>query len=380
MSRKERISEIELLRGLAFLAVALQHSIAHFAYVEGVNFGDGVYMTLLLMLAKFAVPVFIFITGMVLFYNYEGPFNYPQFLFKRLKDIIIPYIFWSLLYFSLSYGWQQGWLEQLWKWFLMLFTGKNSYHLWYVVMIFQFYLLFPVFRAVIYKVRMELSLRACIATIVVVGFLYVWLTGQVSSIGQLMSMIDIPLITAMFTKYADRNFLYFFFYFILGACAGLRPDLWKEWIRKGYWIYGSCFLVLFIYYVNQVTGSFRTPEGLQIRFYAVSLIRPVMVFFLLSSICVVYRLAMWMKETGGRRLNQTLLSIGKYSYGAYLAHAYMLRVSYHFDVAWFVHWPVTLRMLISFVICITLSYLLMVLLSRFTWGKWFGGLDRLTNK
>jgi peptidoglycan/LPS O-acetylase OafA/YrhL len=373
MSHKERITEIELLRGLAFLAVALQHSIAHYAYVEGVRFADGVLMTILLMLAKFAVPVFIFITGMVLFYNYEGPFNYFSFLLKRVKDIIIPYVFWSLLYFSLSYGWQQGWMEQLWKWFTMLFTGKSSSHLWYVVMIFQFYLLFPVFRYVINKVRMKLSLRACIACIVGVGILFVWLTGKVSLIGNLMSTIEIPVITAMFTKYADRNFLYFFFYFILGACAGIRPDIWKQWIRKRRWIYITCFIILFLYYVFLVTGSFRTPTGLQIGFHSVSLIRPMMVFFLLSSIGVVYLLAMWMNEKGGRRSNQFILSIGKYSFGAYLVHAYMLRVSYRFDEAWFVHWPVILRMLISFVICVLLSYVLMKLLSRFRWGKWFGG-------
>ncbi|WP_438350238.1 acyltransferase [Paenibacillus sp. FA6] len=373
MSRKERIIEIELLRGLAFLAVALQHSIAHFAYVEGVSFGDGVIMTLLLVLAKFAVPVFIFITGMVLFYNYDGQFNYLSFLKKRAKDIIIPYILWSFVYFSLNYGWQQGWMGQSWKWFTMLFTGKTSSHLWYIVMILQFYLLFPVFRYVINKVRIKLSLWACIASIVGVGLLYVWLTGQVSAIGKMMSTVEIPVITAMFTKYADRNFLYFFFYFVLGACAGIRPDIWKAWIRRGRWMYISCFIILTVYYLILVTGSFRTPTGLQIGFHAVSLIRPMMVVFLLSSICVVYMLASWMKGKGERRYNTFILSIGKYSYGAYLVHALMLRVSYIFDMAWFVQWPIILRMMISFTICVLLSYLLMLLLSRFTWGKWLGG-------
>ncbi|MHA0856071.1 acyltransferase [Paenibacillus sp. CMAA1364] len=380
MARKDRIVEIELLRGLAFLAVALQHSIAHFAYVDGVTFGDGVMMTVLLMLAKFAVPVFIFITGMVLFYNYDGPFQYIPFLKKRAKDIIVPYIFWSLVYFYLNYGWHQGLLGQSWKWFNMLFTGKTSYHLWYVVMIVPFYLLFPIFRNIVLKVRNKLPLWACLSSLVAVGILYVWLTGQVTAIGNLMSTVEIPVLTAMFTKYADRNFLYFFFYFLLGACAGLRPDLWKKWIIQGRWIYISTFCVLFIYYVNLVIGSFRTPVGLQINFYAVSLIRPLMVIFLLSSTGVIYMFASWMKEKGGQRSNAFILSIGRYSYGAYLVHALMLRVSYIFDHAWFIHWPILVRMVISFGICVLLSYFLMKLLSRFGWGKWLGGVPTVINR
>lgn len=35
MSQKERISEVALLRGLAFAAVVLQHSVAHYAVAQG---------------------------------------------------------------------------------------------------------------------------------------------------------------------------------------------------------------------------------------------------------------------------------------------------------------------------------------------------------
>lgn len=64
----------------------------------GARIQDGVLMTLLLLCSKFAVPVFVFITGMVLFYNYDGALKYGTFLRKRFMDIIVPYIIWSLLY------------------------------------------------------------------------------------------------------------------------------------------------------------------------------------------------------------------------------------------------------------------------------------------
>ena len=379
MAHKERITEIELLRGMAFLAVALQHSVAHYSVVQEIGLQDGVLMTLWIMMAKFAVPVFIFITGMVLFYNYEGHFNYLTFLKKRLSDIIIPYFFWSLIYFSLNYGWTEGFIQQGWKWILMLFTGKTSYHLWYVVMIFQFYLLFPVFRYLILKVRTMIPPRTYVGILLCLGLLFIWLTDNIFTIGDLMANFKIPVITAMFTKYVDRNFLFFLFYFVLGACAGLRPDLWREWIRKGKNLYVSCFTLFFGYYTYIVVESFQTANGLAITFNAVNLLRPLIVIFLVSSICVFYLLAMKMNERGRMRSNQFLLSIGKYSYGAYLAHALMLRVSYRFDAALFAHWPVILRTFMSYVICVLFSYFVIMLVSKVPFGKWIGGVP-LRNK
>ncbi|MGF7050538.1 surface polysaccharide O-acyltransferase-like enzyme [Paenibacillus sp. DS2015] len=375
MPKRERIIEIELLRGFAFLAVALQHAIAHYSIVEGITLEDGVLMTLLLMLAKFAVPVFIFITGMVLFYNYTGPFNYVSFLKKRAKDILVPYILWSFVFFSISYGWQQGIIPQSIKWFQMLFTGKNSYHLWYVVMIFQFYLLFPLFRYVIYKMKSHLTVKVHMFIMICGGILFVWLTANIFNIGKVLSIFHIPVITAWFTQYADRNFLYFSLYFVLGAYAGLYLDLWKKWVRKGSVVYGGTFLFLFGYYVYIVVQSFQTSHGIKIVFNSVSLLRPLMVVFLVSTIFVCYNLASRMGDHRESKWNRMLLSIGKYSYGAYLVHALMLKYSYYFDVTWFVHWPVIFRMLISFVICVLFSYVLVWILSRLPFGKWTVGIS-----
>ena len=89
MPRKERIAEIESLRGIAFAAVVLQHSIAHFSLVPEAGLEDGVLLAILLMVSKFAVPLFIFITGMVLFYNTGEQLKYGRFMQKRLTDVVV---------------------------------------------------------------------------------------------------------------------------------------------------------------------------------------------------------------------------------------------------------------------------------------------------
>ena len=81
------------------------------------------------MASKFAVPLFIFITGMVLFYNTGEQLKYGRFMQKRLTDVIAPYVVWSLVYFTLT---PQGWAGISWQDLpelgLKLLTGKTTSH------------------------------------------------------------------------------------------------------------------------------------------------------------------------------------------------------------------------------------------------------------
>lgn len=64
-----------------------------------------------------------------------------------------------------------------------------------------------------------------------------------------MAEAEIPFLTPFFTAYADRNFLYFSFYFILGAAAGMAPDRWSYWLARGKAAYLAVFALLFGYYM-----------------------------------------------------------------------------------------------------------------------------------
>ncbi|GIP27239.1 membrane protein [Paenibacillus sp. J23TS9] len=379
MPKKARIREIELLRGLAFLAVALQHAIAHFSVVEGVKLEDGVIMTLLLMAAKFAVPVFIFITGLVLFYNYDGQINYFSFVRKRFMDILVPYILWSAIYFLVSPAWN---VHQLSKWVNMLFTGKNSYHLWYIVMIFQFYLLFPLFRYFMRKCTQWFPYKWRAVALTCAGFLCLLLLENLFRISDVMTRVNLPFLTPFLTKYADRNFLYFMIYFILGAAAGMHPDRWKLWLEKGKLMYWTAFIGLFGYYTYITVRSFGSGSeaGLHISFNQLNLLRPLITIFLVCSIFVFYEWSQRRTQQSGPTELDFMNTLGRYSYGAYLVHALMLRQSYKIDEWLFGGWNVTLRMLMTFLICIILSYGLTIAMSYLPFGKWTVGVSSLPKK
>ncbi|MGN7356150.1 acyltransferase [Paenibacillus sp. SAF-054] len=377
MPKKARIRELELLRGMAFLAVALQHAIAHYSVVDGVKMEDGVIMTVLLMASKFAVPVFIFITGLVLFYNYDGRINYFTFIRKRFMDILVPYIIWSAVYFLVSHAWD---ISQAGQWVMMLFTGKNSYHLWYIVMIFQFYLLFPVFRYVMRKFASWIPFKWRAAALTVAGLLCLLLLDHLFQIGDVMTRKDLPFLTPFFTKYADRNVLYFLIYFILGAAAGMYPDRWQHWLEKGKKVYWPVFIALFGYFIYVTVQSFGAQDELHITFNKLNLLRPLITVFLVSSIFVCYEWSKRKTEQSGQTGLNVMNMLGKYSYGAYLVHALMLRQGYRIDDWLFGGWNVTLRMLMTFLVCIVLSYGLTIALSYLPFGKWVVGVSSLGQK
>lgn len=118
--------------------------------------------------------------------------------------------------------------------------------------------------------------------------------------------------------------------------------------------------------------EFQKPEGIQIRFYTVSLIRPDMILFLIASIMVMYQLA---SKLHHHRVLYWLGWIGGMSYGGYLMHMLVLRYSYIPDewlyVAW--GWNPAIRTIVTWIVALTASCVLTWLISRFKWGKWIVG-------
>ncbi|GGH60134.1 membrane protein [Paenibacillus silvae] len=373
LPRKERIIEIETLRGMAFAAVVLQHSIAHYSLVPQAGLQDGVVMAVLLMLSKFAVPLFIFITGMVLFYNTGEQLNYSQFMRKRVMDVILPYVVWTLIYFILTprswtgFGWQE--LSDLG---LKLVTGKTASHFWYIIMLIQIYVFFPLFLSSIRYIYQRYQAKGRMIALFISGIVYLILADQLSTIAHWMEPLQIPVLTDAFTTYADRNFIYFFFYFVLGAAAGLSVQNWRKWVHRLRWVSWLVFIVLGLRFIYLLMLEFQKPDGFQISFYTVSLIRPGMILFLLASILVLYQLAVKLQQP---MVLLWLAWIGGMSYGGYLMHMLVLRYSYipdeWFYVAW--GWNPIIRMIITWLTALAVSCGLTWLISRLKWGKWIVG-------
>ncbi|QYR21945.1 acyltransferase [Paenibacillus sp. sptzw28] len=360
---KPRIEEIETLRGFAFLAVVMQHAIAHYYPVPEARLEDGVLLGLILLLSKFAVPLFVFITGLVLFYNYEGDIRYSIFIRKRLKDIVLPYLPWAVLY---AVGFQQlNLLEagSLSKLGAMIATGKASYHLWYIVMIFQLYLLFPLLQKAVKRLKPTSANKTALA-ILLLGILYLLLMGLKGTIYRTAAQLDIPFLTGFFTTYLDRNALMYFFYFALGAAAGLHLESWHKWlVRYRYYIMGL-FAVLLSGMLYITVSSFKLVPSLGIRYDGLVLLRPDMAVYLIVSVLAVYVFSMIFVKTSPASLRRTIALCGTYSYVAYLAHACVLRFTEIIADVLFPGGSVTVRTITAFILCAAGSILLAFLIRQ----------------
>lgn len=371
--KQPRIEEIQILRGFAFLAVVLQHAIGHYAYLPEAGIADGAMLAILLIAAKFAVPMFIFITGLVLFYNYKDGVHAGSFIRKRCKDIVLPYMLWTIIYEvafredGIPIGLE---IKQIMTYWL---NGTASYHLWYVVMIIQLYLLFPLIQQFVQRIRLVCTKRQLTVGLVLLTIGYVWLTGLQSVISDAVLTWNLPVLTPLFSEYADRNAIYFIIYFVMGAVAGLNMLRWRqlllEWKTLWMSLYVLCACILFY----KILAHFQVNGKFIIQYNDTTLVQPFMAVFLMLSVVAMYIVAIAFYEQANPLFKRMFNFLGHYSYGAYLAHALMLTAATFVTDRYLPGWNVSLRTMVSFVLCALLSVVIAQLLSKFKLGRLLTG-------
>jgi surface polysaccharide O-acyltransferase-like enzyme len=196
---RDRIRAIDALRTISILAVLLIHTTTKVLEATHYNLVSYSFTLFLNQLARFAVPLFILISGFVLELNYDHYTSYWVYLKKRAGRIFIPYIFWSLIYYYFVYTTNHSNLIQV------LLTGNASYQLYFIPTLCIFYLLFPLLHK-IYK------FIASIPVLALVGISQIALMYQDYFIKQYAFPDPI------------RIFILSYFFFIIGMVAGKNKD------------------------------------------------------------------------------------------------------------------------------------------------------------
>ncbi|MCH3950840.1 MAG: acyltransferase [Acidaminococcus sp.] len=158
---KERNIIFDNLRGISMLGVIAIH-VGDLIMESGTPYN---FLYLLCeVLSRYSVPTFFFISGYGLFYRYglTEPLPYLPFVKKRIKSIGIPYFVMSMfyLYYYSLISYTPGWWYPKHVLFT-LFFGLANYHIYFLVILMWFYLLFPLWRklmGLMERVGLKLSL------------------------------------------------------------------------------------------------------------------------------------------------------------------------------------------------------------------------------
>lgn len=314
---RERIQTWDILRGVAFLSVVLQHSLANYVYTQNATIQQSYILAVWYHLAKFGVPMFIFLTGAALFYNYNKQVNFWKYIFKRIKEIFIPYLAWTMIYyfyFTHNYNFDAIFFTRVSH---ELIAPQLGLHLWFIVLIFQFYLLYPLLQAFWNRVNEKNNIFHVMIFCSIIYMFFMW-----------VSYYYIPAHVQSYSPFiqnlaANRNmiFIFYFIYFLFGGAFALNMPLWLKNINNRWILLASIFIIGFSWTGYELyTGSgLNLPINLN---YSTTL-KPSMFILVISEIGILYLLADKI-SAAQNILVKTMNFIGKYSFGAYLAHALVM--------------------------------------------------------
>jgi surface polysaccharide O-acyltransferase-like enzyme len=209
----QRLREFDFIRVTAAISVIAIHITAPYSQ----NSILGHFWN---QLMRYAVPMFIIISGLLLYYSSSmKAFSYTQFLSKRFKKILFPYILWTIIYFifknrSVLLALLKRWDEHALILSKNLLLGTGYPHLYFVIIILQLYLLFPIIKTLLEKYRYLTLILSLLTTVFFQTAIYLNLLG----------MVKLPKIFIPYYIF----FPTWIFYFIFGMYFASNIDNWKK--------------------------------------------------------------------------------------------------------------------------------------------------------
>ncbi|MFN4032250.1 MAG: acyltransferase [Fimbriimonadales bacterium] len=138
----ERFRWVEIFRGLAILEVVFHHASGRYLRVLDPEGGAWLALAILNRTLHYAVPAFLMMTAFVLMRSLLREFNLKRYAANRLLRALLPYLLWSglyLVYCTYLLSAPPSWL----RWADYLFWGKAYFHLYFLAVAMQLYVLLP---------------------------------------------------------------------------------------------------------------------------------------------------------------------------------------------------------------------------------------------
>ncbi|HEY9315899.1 acyltransferase, partial [Williamsia sp.] len=276
------------------------------------------------LLLHFTRNMFFALTGFVLMYqNFDrADFRTVHFWRRRIKLVIIPYLIWSFIYWVVEDMWDHGRLsdvpgslDEFWD---LLKWGLSGFHMYFLFVMLQVYLLFPL---VLWLVRATRNhhvalLAGSFAFQVAITSIITYWTPPESWWG------------VWWHYYA--TFVPYQFFIVLGSVAAVHREKVRLWLRgKGWWLFAALMLTA----VFALATFWRRVWGLdQIPIYASAAFQPTLLIFLVTAIVCLYAVGQHWADTYRQqtpRFDRVVKYASNRSFSVFLCHAIFIFLILH---------------------------------------------------
>lgn len=335
------------LRVVATISVILIHVTAEILYQYGcisnsIWWTGNVYDSIV----RFCVPVFVMLTGVLML---SRTYELSDFLRKRFSRIILPFLFWSLIYAAFSLndkiaaGHEMSVLQIIKKVIYLLLNG-SSYHLWYIYMIIGIYLFVPILSKWVQNATEKEILY----------FLTIWGCSLLLS-QPMLSQYEVNINLTYFSGFIGYVVLGYYLSVKSFACSKRRLNI----IAVLLMVAGVGITIIGTYYLSNRNNNFNE------YFYNYNTVNVLMVsigIFLFFKNLEVSN-AIVVKATN---------FIGQYSYGIYLVHVLVLRFMGEMKIDYDFINPI-LAIPLATLICLLISTLVIYFVNKLPYGKYISG-------
>lgn len=313
---RPHLDEIQMTRAFAIFAVVLVHTTSTGVTQLATDSWSFMLYNIINTAGKLGTPTFIMLSSFVLFYNYYDrqidKALLQRFYTKRLKYILLPYLLFSILYFTVNRGWQSP--DAFANFLVQLATGKAHPHLYFVFISVQFYLVFPLILLLLQRSKA--------------------IAKNAFWIGIVLQWVWVILNKHYFQIEWKGSFAlsYMSFYFI-GAFLGIYYQQIKslEWVKRGkgalILFYIIC-LVLYSGYMYTVrTGMYASVIQEKLPAFVHAYIAEfTWAFYTLFASVLLFVATHWIFKKMSPFVKSIWMEIGAVSFGIYLVHPLLLKM------------------------------------------------------
>jgi peptidoglycan/LPS O-acetylase OafA/YrhL len=211
---RRRLDQVDAMRPVKQAGVVSTHAVLYFAPAAA-SVGSGAALLLL----HVSREGFFFISACMLTYAYADlrRAGLRRFYLRRVVSVVIPYLCWTLIYFcyllpTSHYPSPASALEHLAS---MAETGY--YQLYFLLVIMQFYLVFPLVLALLRRTRGHHALVIAAAAAAQLAI----------AIGTHWQLFPAPLL-----RYAQQDALSYLLYLVGGSVVAFHLDEVDAWVRR----------------------------------------------------------------------------------------------------------------------------------------------------